>query len=158
VLDDALICNFQRLYKGGSKIVYSVALDERFSYPVFHKQGSLLVRNIRDSVILPLQPAASEPLNVLLPCPRLGDAHHIAIRRWRQPSQEVSFDYFNSTTIVFKITAHVRVLSLTITGITRPIECFDTIAGAKLAHTYQDGEVHITKIECVNGANVVVHI
>ncbi len=127
------------------------------SYPVFHKAGALLVRNIvGESAVRPLRPAEDEPLEVLLPCPAVGQSDHIAIRRWRQASQEVSYAYHNATTMEIRATAHVRLLHVIVTGVPQPRACERAGAGV-VACTMQGHELRIAHVRCrETGAHLFV--
>lgn len=152
--------NTSVVYKGGSTVVYPCPLDESMSYPVFHKQGSLLVRNIRNSVTLPLVPAETEPLNVFVAHPRVGQSGHTPIRRFRQRAQEVSYVFETSGRLVFTTTAHARRLSLTIAGVPLPRVCKHLVTGQDLlprsVRVNRMQELEIADIDCSAGAVVVL--
>lgn len=154
--------NTSRVYRGGTSATIAAPLDgSSMSYPVFHKAGALLVRNIIDasapSVIRPLEPPAGEPLEVLLPWPVVGQRGHAAIRRWRQPSQEVSYVYHNATTLELRATAHPRALRFVLAGVVPPRACMRA-GGAKVMCAMRGAELHIVNIAChASGAQVFVH-
>lgn len=154
--------NTSRVYAGGSSVHYPVALTwPALNYPVFHRQGALLVRN-HITVPLPLRPSTSEPLNVLLPCPMPGQTDRTAIRRWNQPAQEVwySFDAAG-TRLELVATAHPRSLSFTVSGVrTSPATIHDAVRGRDLAPTATrlaaNGELLVDDMDCSQGVRLIL--
>ncbi len=145
--------NTSHVFVGGSSALVAAPLDgSTMSYPVFHKAGALLVRNIIDGgvVVRPLQPPLDEPLQILLPCPAVGQRDHSVIRRWRQPSQEVWYTYRNATTLEIAATAHVRALHFVVTGVPQPRVCErdgGVMRGA-VACALRGHELHIASVAC----------
>lgn len=152
--------NNSLIFQGGSTVLYPVPLDGSFAYPVFHLQGHLLVRNMRP-VTIPLAASEDEPINVLLPCPRPSMSHSITVRRWRMTSQDISYVFVNGTHLEFKLSAHPRRVSLTLSGV-HVTEASNLVSGATLAvvpSKESGGVFHIPDISCKqSGAHVVLRL
>ncbi len=135
------------LYRGGTSVDYEVSLDGG-RYPVFHVQGNLLpLLPAPASNTILLLPAPDGALMVLLPCPRPGGSHSTVIRRYRQPSQEVSYSY-DSGVISVILTAHVRRVHLLLTGLSSPLLSVRSLSGTAYTwRTDQHGALSID-VDC----------
>ncbi len=128
-------------------------------FPVFHVRGHLLplVPPLAANSALFPAPATDAPLTVLLPCPRPGDSHRLVVRRYLQPSQEVSF-FFSAADNVLRVSlsAHPRTVELRLTGLPVPPASVAAASGRPLRWSLAEPAALVLSIDCVVGEELKI--
>jgi alpha-glucosidase (family GH31 glycosyl hydrolase) len=103
--------NSSRVFPAGSTTEYACALDSGL-YPLFHVQGSMLMRNIKPQSNAELLEGKLEaPMTVQIIHPRPGDTRNITIRKYQQLSQDIEYD-LQQNVLTVRFSPHPRVIHL----------------------------------------------
>jgi len=88
--------NLSSTYKGGETVEYSCPLDR---FPIFLRAGSIIPLYVHDSLSVFGDERFAKYMTFFISYPYVTRSGYQQVRRWKAPSQEVWFEYFDLKTI-----------------------------------------------------------